>query len=144
MFLIGFLTAVTLCAQTRDAKIAQRVDALRPTLIETRRDFHMYPELSNREERTARVIGEKLRKLGFDEVRTGVARHGIVAVLKGAKPGPAVAWRTDMDGLPVNEIAHRLGLSAKAAESLLTRARDAFKARFRNGPRAIDPVEPTP
>ncbi|MBL8220923.1 MAG: amidohydrolase [Bryobacterales bacterium] len=103
MFLLALFTAAALGAQTRDAQIAQRVDALRPTLIEMRRDFHMYPELSNREERTARVIAEKLRKLGFDEVRTGVARHGIVAVLKGAKPGPVVAWRTDMDGLPVNE-----------------------------------------
>jgi len=103
MLLLALLTAAMLCAQSRDAQIAQRVDALRPTLIEMRRDFHMYPELSNREERTARVIAEKLRTLGFDEVRTGIARHGIVAVLKGAKPGPVVAWRTDMDGLPVNE-----------------------------------------
>ncbi|MBL8177720.1 MAG: amidohydrolase [Bryobacterales bacterium] len=103
MLAILLCSAFALSAQSRDARIAQRADALRPTLIETRRDFHMHPELSNREERTARVIAEKLRKLGFDEVRTGVARHGIVAVLKGAKPGPVVAWRTDMDALPVNE-----------------------------------------
>ncbi|MFN7932450.1 MAG: amidohydrolase [Bryobacteraceae bacterium] len=103
MIRILLLTAGTLWAQSSDAQIAQRVDAMRATLVETRRDFHMYPELSNREQRTGRVIAEKLRKLGFDEVRTGVARNGVVGVLKGAKPGPVVAWRSDMDGLPVNE-----------------------------------------
>ncbi len=61
----------------------------------------MHPELSNREERTARVIAERLRALGFDDVKTGVAGHGIVALLKGAKPGPVVAVRADMDALPV-------------------------------------------
>jgi RNA polymerase sigma-70 factor (ECF subfamily) len=55
----------------------------------------------------------------------------------------ALAWKYT-DGLAVNEIAHRMGLSAKAAESLLTRAREAFKARFRSGPRATEPAERTP
>ncbi len=103
MIRILLLTTAVLSAQSRDARVAQKVDAMRPTLVETRRDFHMYPELSNREERTGRVIAERLRKLGFDEVRTGVAKHGVVGVLKGAKPGPVVAWRADMDALPVTE-----------------------------------------
>jgi RNA polymerase sigma-70 factor (ECF subfamily) len=55
----------------------------------------------------------------------------------------ALAWKYT-DGLPVIEIASRLGLSVKAAESLLTRAREAFKTRFRSGPRAIEPAEPMP
>jgi amidohydrolase len=63
----------------------------------------MYPELSNREERTARVVAERLRELGFDEIRTNVARHGVVALLKGSKLGPVVAWRADMDALPIFE-----------------------------------------
>ena len=63
----------------------------------------MHPELSNREERTARVVAERLRQLGFDEVRTNVAKHGVVGLLKGAKPGPVVAWRADMDALPIFE-----------------------------------------
>jgi amidohydrolase len=63
----------------------------------------MYPELSNREERTSRVISEKLKTLGFDEIRTGISRHGIVALLKGAKPGKVVAIRADMDALPMEE-----------------------------------------
>lgn len=87
----------------RAERIAQAAEALRPSLIETRRDLHMHPELSNREERTARVVTERLRALRFDEVKTNVARHGVVALLKGAKPGPVVALRADMDALPINE-----------------------------------------
>src|SRR5689334_17326056 len=88
---LGSLTA--LGAETssfpivRAAQIASAAEALRPKLIETRRDFHMHPELSNREERTARVVAERLRALGFDEVKTNVAGHGVVALLKGSRPG---------------------------------------------------------
>src|SRR2546427_3386464 len=87
----------------RAEQIARAAEAMRPQLIETRRDFHMHPELSNREERTARIVAEKLRALGLDEVKTNVAKHGVVALLKGAKPGPVVALRADMDALPINE-----------------------------------------
>ena len=89
-------------ARSHDQQVAQAAEALRQKLIDTRRDFHMNPELSNREERTARVVAERLRALGL-EVRTGVARHGVVALLKGAKPGPVVAVRADMDALPIQE-----------------------------------------
>src|SRR5438067_2162726 len=83
----------------RAGQIANAAEALRPRLIEIRRDFHMHPELSNREERTARIVAERLRALGLDEVRTNVADHGVVALLKGTKPGPVVALRADMDAL---------------------------------------------
>jgi amidohydrolase len=63
----------------------------------------MHPELSNREERTSRVVAERLRALGLDEVKTGVGRYGVVALLKGAKPGPVVAVRADIDALPIQE-----------------------------------------
>ena len=53
-------------AQTREQRVAMAVDALYDSLVAQRRDFHMYPELSNREERTSRVIAEKLKALGFD------------------------------------------------------------------------------
>jgi amidohydrolase len=102
-FALMCLLAFPGLSQSRDAVLAERVDALKQMLSETRRDFHMHPELSNREERTGRVIAEKLRALKFDDVRTGVARHGVVGVLKGAKPGPVVAWRSDMDALPIEE-----------------------------------------
>jgi amidohydrolase len=88
---------------SRDQQIAQAAEAMRARLVEQRRDFHMHPELSNREERTARVVAERLRALGLDDVKTGVAKHGVVALLKGAKPGPVIAVRADMDALPVQE-----------------------------------------
>src|SRR6266852_6467794 len=90
-------------AQTREERISRAADALRDKLIEQRRDFHMHPELSNREERTSRVVAERLRALGLDEVKTGVGKYGVVALLKGSKPGPVVAVRADMDALPIQE-----------------------------------------
>ncbi|QQS47267.1 MAG: amidohydrolase [Acidobacteriota bacterium] len=103
-----FCIAVCLVAMAGRNAVAQGrlddvIEGLRQKLIETRRDFHMYPELSNREERTSRVIAGKLRALGFDEVKTGVGRHGVVGILKGGLPGPVVAVRADMDGLPIQE-----------------------------------------
>lgn len=99
--LVGIFITLSSVAQTREEKVAQAAAALRDKVVEQRRDFHQHPELSNREERTARVIAEKLRALGFDDVRTGVGKHGVVGLLRGAQPGPVVAWRADMDALPV-------------------------------------------
>src|ERR1700730_13628195 len=90
-------------ASPRETQIAQAAEALRPKLIEQRRDFHMHPELSNREERTSRVVAERLRALGLDEVKTGVGKYGVVALLKGSRSGPVVAVRADMDALPIQE-----------------------------------------
>lgn len=101
---IALAVAAMAGAETpRDRDIASRTEAIAPRLIEARRDFHMHPELSNREERTSLVVAGRLRSIGLDEVRTGVARHGVVALLKGGKPGPVVAVRADMDALPVDE-----------------------------------------
>src|SRR5439155_17147034 len=98
----AFAPLATLClAQTQEERISRIAEDLHDILVEQRRDFHMHPELSNREERTARVVAEKLRMVGLDEVKTGVGKHGVVALLKGSKPGPVVAWRADMDALPV-------------------------------------------
>jgi amidohydrolase len=90
-------------ASSRETQIAHAAETLRPKLIEQRRDFHMHPELSNREERTSRVVAERLRALGLDEVKTGVGKYGVVALLKGSRPGPVVAVRADMDALPIQE-----------------------------------------
>jgi amidohydrolase len=86
-----------------DAEIKSAVEAMVPRLVETRRDFHRHPELSNREERTGKSVAERLRALGLDEVRYPVARTGVVGVLKGGRPGPVVALRADMDALPIQE-----------------------------------------
>lgn len=85
-----------------EQQIASEAEAMRQKMVDQRRDFHINPELSNREERTSRVVAERLRALGL-EVKTNVARHGVVAILKGAKPGPVVAVRADMDALPIQE-----------------------------------------
>ncbi len=88
---------------SREAEIARAAEGLRAKLIGQRRDFHMHPELSNREERTSRLIAEKLRALGLDEVKTGVGKYGVVALLRGRQPGGVVAVRADMDALPIQE-----------------------------------------
>lgn len=76
--------------------------AVEPELLAWRRHLHQHPELSNREIETAKYLAERLKSLGL-EPRTGVARNGLVALLKGGRPGPVVALRADMDGLPVRE-----------------------------------------
>jgi amidohydrolase len=85
------------------ARVREASSAVEPQVIAWRRDIHQNPELSNRETRTAKLVAAHLRKLGFDEVKTGVAHTGVVGVLKGGKPGGAVALRADMDALPVEE-----------------------------------------
>ncbi|WP_295975838.1 M20 family metallopeptidase [uncultured Xanthomonas sp.] len=75
---------------------------LQAKVVEWRRDFHQHPELSNREERTAGKVAERLRALGL-KPQTGIAHHGVVVIVKGALPGPKIALRADMDALPVTE-----------------------------------------
>jgi amidohydrolase len=71
-------------------------------VVQWRRDLHQHPELGNSEVRTAKVVADHLRSLGM-EVRTGVAKTGVVGVLRGGRPGGVVALRADMDALPVQE-----------------------------------------
>lgn len=91
-----------LIAQKLQEQAAKQATALMPDLIKWRRHLHQYPELSNREFKTAEYVAAHLRGLGL-EVTTGVAKTGVVAILKGGKPGPVIALRADMDGLPVKE-----------------------------------------
>lgn len=83
-------------------QIAAKAAALRERLVALRREFHAYPELSGEEVHTAQVIVDRLHTLGLS-VRASVGGHGVVAVLHGAQPGPAVAYRADMDALPVQD-----------------------------------------
>jgi amidohydrolase len=82
--------------------VAAQASKVEPKVIAWRRDFHEHPELGNRETRTAGIIAKHLQDLGM-EVKTGVGVTGVVGILKGGKPGPVVALRADMDGLPVTE-----------------------------------------
>lgn len=83
-------------------EIDQAAAAVQPQVVEWRRWFHQNPELSNREFKTAARIAEILREMGL-EPRTGIAHTGVIAVIEGGLPGPLVAIRTDIDGLPVEE-----------------------------------------
>ena len=83
-------------------EIAAAASEIEAQLIEARRWFHQHPELSNREEQTGAEIARRLEAMGY-EVQTGVAHNGVVAVLEGDLPGPVVAWRSDIDALPIDE-----------------------------------------
>jgi amidohydrolase len=84
------------------AELERELEAVDARVVTWRRDFHQNPELSNREVRTAKVVADHLKKLGL-EVRTGIAKTGVLGVLKTGRPGPVIALRADMDALPVTE-----------------------------------------
>lgn len=105
IFLQSLLIISTSSFAQNDAlknKANQSADKIESKVIAWRRDFHEHPELGNSEHRTAGIIAKHLQSLGI-EVKTGVAKTGVVGILKGGKPGPVVALRADMDGLPVVE-----------------------------------------
>lgn len=89
-----------------DSELEQQVRkdaaAIQSQLIEWRRDIHQHPELGEQETRTAKLVADHLTRLGM-EVRSNIARTGVVGILKGGKPGRTVALRADMDALPVKE-----------------------------------------
>lgn len=103
MFSVLALPAGNATAQDHEQRYMDAFSAIEPKLIAWRRDIHANPELSNREFRTAELVATHLEKLGLDHVRTGVAHTGVVGTLVGGKPGPVIALRADMDGLPVLE-----------------------------------------
>jgi amidohydrolase len=103
LFLLLALQASAADTTTRDAVFAKSVETMFPQLVEIRRDIHAHPELSNEEVRTAALVAEKLKSLGL-EVKTGIAKHGVVGLLKGGSDGPCVAVRADMDALPIKEL----------------------------------------
>ncbi|MBM4289393.1 MAG: amidohydrolase [Deltaproteobacteria bacterium] len=128
-------------------RLARRAEALFPEVQRLRRDFHQHPELSNQEARTGRVAGEYLAALGLT-VTTGVAGHGVVADLVCPHPGPTLAYRADMDALPIQEkpgqpwcsrhpgVMHACGHDvhlaiALGAAKLLSEFKDSLAGRFR-------------
>jgi amidohydrolase len=98
--------SVSCFAQTDIVKLKEKVsiaaDKIESKCITWRRDFHEHPELGNCETRTAKIIADHLRSLGL-EVKEAVAKTGVVGILGGAKPGPCIALRADIDALPVVE-----------------------------------------
>jgi amidohydrolase len=94
----------TIFAQQKDnaAMIAAATGKVEAKVVAWRQDIHANPELGNRETRTSALIANHLRSLGM-EVKTGIAKTGVIGILKGGKPGPVIALRADMDALPVTE-----------------------------------------
>ncbi|SEJ72571.1 carboxypeptidase Ss1. Metallo peptidase. MEROPS family M20D [Sphingobium sp. AP50] len=107
-FKLGFLALAAASASAAQAseqqyKSADEIaKAIEREMISWRRDIHAHPELGNAETRTSRLVAAHLKRQGL-QVRTGVAVTGVVAVLDSGRPGPVVALRADMDGLPVKE-----------------------------------------
>jgi amidohydrolase len=103
MLFVSSVSAPTFAqAPLASAEIDKLAAAVEPELLQWRRHLHQNPELGNREVKTAAYIVERLRSFGL-EPQTGMAKTGIVALLKGGRPGPVVALRADMDALPVRE-----------------------------------------
>jgi amidohydrolase len=100
--LLGLSIVASAQTEALKQKAATKADAISSKVIAWRRDFHEHPELGNQEFRTSEIIAKYLTSLGI-EIKTGVAKTGVVGILKGGKPGPVVALRADMDGLPVVE-----------------------------------------
>jgi amidohydrolase len=85
--------------------LRQEIDEIMPGVIADRRDFHEHPELANQEVRTAGIVADRLRSLGVEDVRTGIASTGVTGLIHGTKDGdgPTVLLRADMDALPILE-----------------------------------------
>ena len=123
------------------------IQAEQEEMISIRRDLHAHPELSFKEERTAGLIAERLKRLGI-QVATGVGSTGVVGLLEGAEPGPTIMLRADIDGLPIQEtsdapyrsqnsaVMHACGHDGHMAAllgvaSVLARNRSALKGRVK-------------
>lgn len=104
--LVALIAVFSLTHAALAVDMSKEIDAatakIMAKVVDWRRQVHQYPELGNREAKTAKFVEDHLRKLGF-EVRTGIAKTGVVGILKGAQPGPVIGLRADMDGLPVTE-----------------------------------------
>ncbi len=100
LFICSYVSVAA--AQDISKTIEAKATAIQAKLVEWRRHLHEHPELGNREYNTAAYITEHLKKLGI-EVQTGVAKTGVVGILKGGKTGPCIGLRADMDALPVKE-----------------------------------------
>lgn len=114
LFLIMlFVFTKNIFAQSADVSITinTRAAAIQQRLVDWRRHLHQHPELGNREFKTSAYIVEQLKDLGLD-IKIGVAKTGVVAILKGGKPGPVIALRADMDALPVKERVNLLFASS--------------------------------
>ncbi len=83
--------------------VINRIAAFHDDMTAWRRDFHQHPEIGFEEHRTSALVAERLRAFGVDEVVTGIAKTGVIGVIRGRAPGEAIGLRADMDALPILE-----------------------------------------
>ncbi|OGL64949.1 MAG: hypothetical protein A3I72_06395 [Candidatus Tectomicrobia bacterium RIFCSPLOWO2_02_FULL_70_19] len=110
-------------------------EAIKPWLVETRRAIHMQPELGYEEHETARRVAAALAEWGL-EVRTGIARTGVVGVLRTGRPGPTLGIRADMDALPIEE-ANDVPYRSRAAGKMHACGHDAHTAMLLGAARLL-------
>ncbi len=101
MVLFLIVVSSTFAGELSD-EVNAAVEKIMPKIVQWRRHIHENPELSNREFKTAKMVADHMRGLGF-EVKEGIAKTGVVGILRGSKPGPTIGLRADMDALPVKE-----------------------------------------
>ncbi len=106
------IAALLIAASSNGTELAAAIARELPRSVAIRRQIHEHPELGEREVETAKLVAARLRELGLT-VREGVAKTGVVGVLKGGLPGGCAAWRADMDALPVTE---ETGLSFRSTK----------------------------
>src|SRR5687767_10618378 len=123
--LLGLLLPAVTFGQNA-SPINTKTAEIKDSVIAWRRYLHQNPELSNREYNTSAFVVSRLQGLGL-EIKTGVARTGVVAILRGGKPGPVVALRADMDALPVKERVD-LPFASKAKGEYLGKEVDVMHA----------------
>jgi amidohydrolase len=109
----------------RDA-VREQIYAMKDWLTEIRRTIHRHPELMYEEENTAKLIARNLEDLGF-EVKTGIAKTGVVGLLRGREEGETIAIRADMDALPVEE-ANQVSYASKIPGKMHACGHDAHMA----------------
>src|SRR5215212_7376335 len=134
---LGLISSIALAIEPAGLKddVVREAQAQEAKVIAWRRDIHAHPELGNQEQHTSSLVAEHLRSLGL-EVRTGVARTGVVGILRGGRPGPVVALRADMDALPVKE-PEGLSFGSTAKSTYLGREVDVMHACGHDGHVAI-------
>ncbi|MBO3670720.1 amidohydrolase [Acinetobacter soli] len=101
--LLCTLSLFTVCTASYADWVKQSAQQVEPKTIQLRHQIHQHPELGNMEFQTSKLVQSELKSYGI-EVKTGYAKTGVVGILKGAKPGPVMALRADMDALPMQEL----------------------------------------
>ena len=122
---VTLLVSLASLAQDLPQRAEGLIDRTEQRVIDWRRHIHANPELSYQETQTAAYIAEQLRAMPGIEVRTGLAKTGVKAVLRGAQPGPVIALRADMDALPVEE---KSGLPFASRVKTQWRGKESFVA----------------